>query len=333
MNEQLLIKCISILFQFIILMVEIDGRPSLPSAKPKTSQKNTIFGEIIASLATTNQSLALVEQRPELIGASAIKNDRRPQWDRGATATVAASAKRNPNISGDDTIRTAEQIVTKKSPSLRTVVDHTNVIDDIDGANQAIRKPRRANIVFPDSSQENRLDSDYDYGSISYTPFETIPTCAKAGLTFCEDVAGYPAEYVESLLELDTDTYKELQKEDDVVTSFDMTHRFDTSNGDIPYCSSDSVVIYPKVALSVNNHWSYIINQRQFVQGVRVELCSRSDGDCLFASRLPNLYESQCRQKFMERMLLSLDAEGATVRGMFLLPSHCECVLRKVGRI
>lgn len=189
----------------------------------------------------------------------------------------------------------------------------------------------KATILFPENSQEDLLD-DYDYNDGDhYTSHPGAPECAKAGQTYCEDVNDYPTERLQSILHQDIGADQRSLFAKDAVTPFEVKKRTDSSAEDITYCNSNTVVIYPKMALSVDNYWSFIVNQDNFTQGVRVELCTPSEG-CLFDSHLPMGYGSQCRQKFMERMLISVNEEGKTVKELFRLPSNCECVLKRIGR-
>lgn len=196
----------------------------------------------------------------------------------------------------------------------------------------SVRPRRWADVSFPDDDgydidddNNNQLDGNYD----SMPPSDNIPNCAANGSTYCETVDGYPTQYVHSIM--NTIENQKLLTNNGVVTTYGLTQRMDMSMDEISFCTTRSVVIYPKLALSVNNDWCYIINQAHYLQGVRVELCTHSNA-CGFSELLPNGYVSQCKQKFEERLLVGLDGDGHAVKNYFRLPSHCECILRRSRR-
>lgn len=189
-----------------------------------------------------------------------------------------------------------------------------------------------ADVIFPDDDGYDVDYDDYQSGNVidaQPPPSHIQPQCASNGRTYCENVDGYPAQYVNSLM--NTSENKNLLNNNGVVTAYGLAQRMDTSMEEISFCGTRKVVIYPKLALSVNNNWCYIINQAQYMQGVRVELCAHSNA-CGFSEMLPNGYVSQCVQKFEERMLVGLDSDGHAVKNYFRLPSHCECILKRMRR-
>lgn len=173
----------------------------------------------------------------------------------------------------------------------------------------------------------------------------TISKCQQSGSTYCEDE--YPPEYanyVEKVLQRESKTYEKIfigktkhplaaTKDNDTL---DVAQRFDGGNRrsgyEITVCSSRKTVIYPKAALSVDSHWSSVINQKDYRQPVNIELCDQQNmvlmdsGQRLIAKLLPNGYTAECKQKFQTSALLSLE-HGSMRMNYFKLPSHCELVL------
>lgn len=183
-------------------------------------------------------------------------------------------------------------------------------------------------------NNHNHKHNDNDNGTMAMQwSFEylTVPQCASSIQTYCEDIDGYPADYIEYLMRRNGTHYGQLVNSKRYAMPFGgLQSRFaaPTSTEDMSYCNSNVIVVYPKIALSVDKQWNFVINHGPFSQGVRIELCTNDDM-CRFASILPNGYKSQCRQKFMERTLVSLDKDGNTMKNLYQFPSHCECVLNR----
>lgn len=101
---------------------------------------------------------------------------------------------------------------------------------------------------------------------------DSIPKCAK-GSTFCEEVDQYPAKHIEALLSKEHKKYEELFGSDLVIQE-DVKNRF--SNGiqdEESLCTSTEEIIYPQSGLTKDNTWMFIVNYKNYTQGVRVEKC------------------------------------------------------------
>lgn len=204
------------------------------------------------------------------------------------------------------------------------------------GGNSYVHNRNAQGAQYLTDIDDNDDDDDDTMGAMPPFVRTETPHCATNGRTYCENIHEYPADYIQSLMQRNMTNYKQLTSGRDSMPAGGLLQRIDTPSAaasveDLAYCDSNAIVIYPRIALSVDNHWNYIINQDLFAQGVRVEICTNND-KCLFTSVLPNGYQSRCRQKFVERTMLSLDKSGNTVKDLFKFPSHCECVLQRNAR-
>ncbi|GFY59494.1 transposable element Tc1 transposase, partial [Trichonephila inaurata madagascariensis] len=76
--------------------------------------------------------------------------------------------------------------------------------------------------------------------------------------------------------------------------------------------------------------WKYIVNVQnkdvRFRQIIRVDVCESPGQPCTREISLPFGYVSQCKQKFIKKKLLALDADGqGTSVENFFIPSCCVC--------
>lgn len=177
-----------------------------------------------------------------------------------------------------------------------------------------------ANVLFPDEVEEDYLHYD-DYMLADLTT-KIGTQCAEQGQTYCEDVEQYPSDLIAAIM--DQSENQKLFNDSIAESSIQISSRLN-NNGNQRLCKSKRALIYPKLAMSVENRWKYVINQGQHQQGIKVDLC---DGvhQCAISHIFPNGWISQCTQMFTEHLLLSIDPEhGRAVQNLFRMPSHCEC--------
>lgn len=98
-----------------------------------------------------------------------------------------------------------------------------------------------------------------------------MPKCAK-GSTFCESIDDYPTAYVDLILDQNAHKYEELFGVDLVMPDM-ILNRYDGFDEEESLCRSQERLIYPQAGLTQDNTWMYIINQKNYTQGVRVDEC------------------------------------------------------------
>lgn len=173
--------------------------------------------------------------------------------------------------------------------------------------------------------QEIKKEKDY-HGKACYQMHKLfflkikkkIPSCR--GSTFCEKVDSYPEDVVNTAIQRN-ESIKYLAAID--ILS-DISQRIDFMD-DSPLCQSNERVIFPKSAMNKDNEWKYVANQENFKQGIRVEVCEKQDSTCNVIGNLPLGYKSICKQKFIQRELLSVSLNGSVSLDTFLFPSSCCC--------
>lgn len=345
---------IGILLQFVVFAMELHGRPSDVSVHKQTAP----YAIARESHQIWNGRLKLSANEmllPQQNGNSVVRIQSVAANDDATLTTSNNNHSMLPN-----TINIMMKIALNAKNETLTSTDARNYADERRRHTDNYRQ--RVSAVFLDedvSGEQLPMANDiyyYDYdndgllrtrddndGNIEPDERETVDQrlafenkatslCAATGRTYCEDIDGYPADHIKSLLQRNG----HLEDEWNAIPVVTFKSRMVASDAgyiddhNMAHCDSNATVIYPKYALSVTNHWNYVINEGVFVQGVHIELCTNNN-KCQFSSILPIGYKSECRQKYMERMLLGLDKDGNTAKYVFKLPSHCECVLRRSG--
>ncbi|XP_046393347.1 uncharacterized protein LOC124161159 [Ischnura elegans] len=178
-------------------------------------------------------------------------------------------------------------------------------------------------IVFPGPTKETNKGK--------FAPGSVAPNCAK-GSTFCESVDNYPTEHVKVVLRKGGDTLKEFFGNDLLLNDTSISQRIDSTDENT-LCQSVEQVVYPKVAQNKDERWMYVVNQEEYIQGVRVEKCLRPGSECLLTSAFPLGYKTVCRQKYIYRRLLALNNNGEPQSDTFRLPSCCSCFVKAVSTV
>ncbi|KAK9506295.1 hypothetical protein O3M35_008255 [Rhynocoris fuscipes] len=180
-------------------------------------------------------------------------------------------------------------------------------------------------------NQSSAKGSEITFPDRFVPPFgKKAPECAK-GSTFCETVEDYPSTYLENALQ-DAGNQFRIMFGDDLLGDSSISHRIDIKD-EFTLCPSIENVVYPQIAKNKENEWLFIVNQGQYRQGVRVETCKSPDNSesCAFTEAFPLGYKTTCRQKYIYRRLIALNADGKTITDTFQLPSCCACIVTNDG--
>lgn len=224
------------------------------------------------------------------------------------------------------------------------------IVKIIFGSDVTIKK----NVFFPDESGENTDEFDY-LGDVKLpnTARETdtsipnrnqnlrfridstdVPCTVHSSMSFCEEVENqaYPTKYVESILaNADAQTFENYFNK----TSTNETLKIrllSTDEEPVELCETFQRTIYPQLAMNVQRDWHFVINQPNYRQQIRVEICQKKKSKCLFNESFPNSYVSSCVQRYTKVPLLSLGANGSVVSYDYEFPSFCQCKLHSKKR-
>ncbi|XP_071455593.1 uncharacterized protein [Hetaerina americana] len=180
-------------------------------------------------------------------------------------------------------------------------------------------------IVFPGPTREG---SGGKSGPGKFAPLvgTVEPNCAK-GSTFCESTDNYPSEYLKTVLKNEGEGLKEFFGNDLLLNDTTIAQRIDSIDEN-PLCQSVEQVVYPKMAQNKEDKWLYVVNQDQYIQGVRVEKCLKPESECLLTASFPLGYKTTCRQKYIYRRMLALNDDGKALSDTFRLPSCCSCFVK-----
>ncbi|KAH0949531.1 hypothetical protein HN011_011909 [Eciton burchellii] len=154
------------------------------------------------------------------------------------------------------------------------------------------------------------------------------PICNNA--TFCERAVNYPEELVNQAIR-DNDNLKLLLQNTEHVS--DVEERLDFGEtDDWPLCRSYIRTIYPRSAKTARHNWLYVINQNNFQQGIRVEVCVNEGSVCDdLEDYVPEGYKIFCKQNYVFRELVAVNRNGTIGKNNFKLPSNCCCHREFVG--
>lgn len=142
---------------------------------------------------------------------------------------------------------------------------------------------------------------------------------------YCEEHASYPVQKVKKILQ-----NLNLSLGDGRPTG-DKTGEL---SGSEYLCSYKVVVIRPKVAMSINKEWLFVVNGLGQDQLVTMELCRNPGEECTHLhAPLPHHYAPVCVQKTSSRWLLAVDPQGkGAFSERFEFPSCCVCRLVRRNR-
>lgn len=191
-------------------------------------------------------------------------------------------------------------------------------------------------MVFPSGSEESGEVFLYDNTDIvkEITPdidmkpklrfridAENVP-CANSSVRYCEEVSQqfYPSQHVMYLLEKSADAYAEF---------FNKVKTRDDFPESIELCDTHKQMVFPQIAKNVDSDWRFIINQPEYKQQIRVELCQKRSKQCHFGDSFPPGFVSTCTQKFAKIPLLSLNDDGEISEYEYEFPTHCQCDLHR----
>lgn len=183
----------------------------------------------------------------------------------------------------------------------------------LQGSPVANRMQAENKFVFPDSTS----------GHIRPGP---APICK--GSTFCVNVPNYPTDFVNKAIMND----KKLQNYENV----DVLDSISQRAGDVDahrLCRAKEQVIYPQSAETINKDWLYILNQQNFSQGVRVELCREEGQACRLVDGFAEGYTTHCVQKYIFRELTAITSDGTIGPEFFRFPASCCCNAKFNGAI
>ncbi|XP_037899884.1 protein spaetzle-like [Glossina fuscipes] len=160
------------------------------------------------------------------------------------------------------------------------------------------------------------------------SPFSVdVNECLEQGKTFCTKVRNYPKlGHLEDILKREFPNVELFFGEDIEVPQRIMPH-IDIEPFEEFLCRSREKVIYPEAAESKNSNWSYIVNDSNFKQGIRIEECENEGSQCNSMLSLPKGYYATCKQNFIFRSLVALTPEGKVITDHFKMPSCCKCVI------
>ena len=147
----------------------------------------------------------------------------------------------------------------------------------------------------------------------------------------CDDAKDYPYERIKEIVN-QISMYKKLFGflEGSVVET---PNRFkpgaeDDGEGE-SLCATNTHTKYPKLLKNENNTEKFIVNVDGHKQGLVIETCVEK-AECKFASRFPDTYTSECRQRYARRRLMAVGEDGNPAFDTFIVPSCCVCTVKKI---
>lgn len=207
-----------------------------------------------------------------------------------------------------------------------------------------------SNIAAGDS-YDDQFDSPFDGNVIDSFPdgeshnnllrSETLIRCMRSGQTFCENEAPveYSYEAIERGLKNSIKTNRVLideaegeanQGEEKTATR----NNFGSFERVEQLCETKETTIYPQMGRDIHGEVWTIVNQRDYRQRVKVQLCVSARGkrkgkgeylmtDAGKSGQWPNGIRPRCRQVYQEFELLSGSSNEIIEKKIFNVPSYC----------
>lgn len=152
-----------------------------------------------------------------------------------------------------------------------------------------------------------------------------VPESCRQTNTFCIDIPNYPESHIDGILQ---NTAVDVQQRIgiDELEEVSITQRIGDPD-EIELCPFIERLVYPKAAQNKENKWLIIVNQPNFQQGFRVEICVPDNGPCSPEISFRIGIQAKCKQKHILRKMQALDENGNIIMDTFRLPSCCSCRL------
>ncbi|XP_044584735.1 neurotrophin 1-like isoform X2 [Cotesia glomerata] len=188
------------------------------------------------------------------------------------------------------------------------------------------------NVTFKGSKNESvasDLDGSkkifhYKDGKNDNSSMTLLPKCDEQ--EFCEEVPDYPIEIVEKALR----SKKSLELLNTKDKPLDPKPKFGNDESD-GLCKGVSKYIIPRAARNKDGETKFIINTKEYVQGMNVETCENVDIPCRLIDGFAAGYKTMCVQKFMYKKLVSLSDVGEAETDWFSMPASCCCKIEFTG--
>ncbi|XP_033363868.1 protein spaetzle-like isoform X1 [Bombus vosnesenskii] len=148
--------------------------------------------------------------------------------------------------------------------------------------------------------------------------YKPAPICKDK--TYCENALYYPTDIVSRELRKNPHL-RDYATVDDV----DSLPGYENELEDKPLCLSTEQLVFPKLGITKNLEWKYIVNHEDLVQAVRIETCLEESQPCKVIDGFAEGYYTKCKQKFIYRQLLSLTDNSTITNDYFAFPVNCCC--------
>ncbi|XP_017780613.1 PREDICTED: uncharacterized protein LOC108565586 [Nicrophorus vespilloides] len=154
----------------------------------------------------------------------------------------------------------------------------------------------------------------------------TVSRCSGES-TYCENVPSYPYETVNKILKnfANKDFFG---LEENVAEPWSRTDNNEEENF---MCKSYTKIIHPQMGKTLDGSWKYIINvdDKEYVQAVKVEICKSPKKPCAMSDKFPEGIITSCKQRYMNRRLLSISNNGLPEPDIYSLPAGCSCTYKR----
>ncbi|CAK9831447.1 Protein spaetzle [Anthophora retusa] len=138
--------------------------------------------------------------------------------------------------------------------------------------------------------------------------------------TYCEDTLNYPIDTILQALEKNPQL-RDYANSDEMDTYTQMKDELEEE----PLCVSTEQIIFPKLGVTKDMEWKYIVNHKNLTQSVRIETCLEQGKPCRVIEGFAEGYYTKCKQKYIYRQLLAIAEDGSINRESFRFPTSCCC--------
>lgn len=125
-------------------------------------------------------------------------------------------------------------------------------------------------IIFPSEFEEyKRTQTRLPTTGIRFSNGRFVPKGCSGNSPVCASTEDYPTDYINQIVQSNRGRFHDFFG-DDIVP--EVVQRVDYPDEE-PLCHSKEIVMYPTIGQTKDNKWTYIVNNGNFSQGVRVEQC------------------------------------------------------------
>lgn len=201
--------------------------------------------------------------------------------------------------------------------------------DDEDISEELITKRPRRRPLRPIGTDFNPNQSfviRHANGTLTYifpTNYSTVRPSRRPARTDppAQSKIDYPVELIDKIMTINRASFEGAFGEDVVIPEGDALNRRSDTPDEPFLCESSERLTHPQEGQTRNNSKVWIVNTKNYKQGIRVEICRYPGDPCRYCD-----FDSICKQVYHYRTLVAVDKKtNELYKEQILLQSSCKC--------